>query len=412
MTRLFAVALLVLFATGCATPQQNAAVECGASGAGIGYLACKLAGGSDKACAAAGGGNAVGVAPCYSIGREGRPEKDTDAGSSKGDHVVETVYYGTDRQVSGPASEPAFGTTRADHLTFGKVEVSIPRDHRMGVLESPSIWHFEFREDPAKHVMVVRTSTLDGAAFWAAMRHDILASSRESVLLFIHGFNVSFVDAARRTAQIAYDLGFDGAPVFFSWPSQGQLSPLAYAADEQAIIDAQPHLEQFLRDILSQSGAGNVYLIAHSMGNRGLAHVLVSLAAKNPDAVGRIKAVILAAPDIGTTEFTEQIAPGLLRLGAPVTLYASSRDNALAASEQWHNGARLGESGVHLVVLDGIETIDASDAGDDLLGHSYYGGRTALSDMFYLIRDGLPASRRCCLRTSSLQGRPYWVFMK
>jgi esterase/lipase superfamily enzyme len=322
------------------------------------------------------------------------------------------VYYGTDRQVTGQEPEPTFGTTRSDHLTFGEVEISIPRDHRMGVLESPSIWRFEFREDPAKHVMVVHTSTLDGAAFWAAMRHDILASSRKSVLLFIHGFNVSFVDAARRTAQMAYDLGFDGAPVFFSWPSQGKLSPLAYAADEQAIIDAQPHLEQFLRNILSQSGAGNVYLIAHSMGNRGLAHVLASLAANNPDAVRRIKAVILAAPDIGTTEFTKQIAPGLLQLGAPVTLYASSRDNALAASEQWHNGARLGESGVHLVVLDGIETIDASDAGDDLLGHSYYGGRTALSDMFYLIRDGLPASRRCCLHASSLQGRPYWVFMK
>ncbi|WP_429550866.1 alpha/beta hydrolase [Paraburkholderia sp. MM5477-R1] len=45
--------------------------------------------------------------------------------------------------------------------------------------------------------------------------------------LFIRGFKVGFVDAARRTAQMAYDLGFDGAPVFFSWPSQGQFSPLA-----------------------------------------------------------------------------------------------------------------------------------------------------------------------------------------
>lgn len=76
------------------------------------------------------------------------------------------------------------------------------------------------------------------------------------------------------------------------------------------------------------------------------------------------------------------------------------------------SGARLGEAGVHLVVLEDIETIDASAAGDDLLGHSYYGARTALSDMFYLIRDGLPASRRCCLRASSLHGESYWVFRK
>ena len=34
-----------------------------------------------------------------------------------------------------------------------------------------------------------------------------------------HG--VTFKDAARRTAQMAYDLGFPGAPVFYSWPSAG-----------------------------------------------------------------------------------------------------------------------------------------------------------------------------------------------
>lgn len=332
--------------------------------------------------------------------------------SARGAYLVQKVYFGTDRQPLGAAANVTFGVKRADHLTYGEVDVSIPRDHRRGALESPSVWLLQFHEDPEKHITVLRTATLAGDAFWSSVRRDIEASSSRSLLLFIHGFDVGFADAARRTAQMAYDLGFGGAPVFFSWPSQGRLSPLAYAADEQAIIDAQPHLEQFLREILTQSGAGNVYLVAHSMGNRALTHVLASLAAGNPDAVRRIREVILAAPDIGTTEFTEQIAPALLRLGAPVTLYASSRDNALAASEQWHNGARLGESGPHLVVLDGIETIDATDAGDDLLGHSYVGERTVLDDMFYLISADMRAGRRCCLRASSLQGHQYWVFMK
>ena len=35
--------------------------------------------------------------------------------------------------------------------------------------------------------------------------------------MFVHGFNVSFADAARRTAQIAYDLAF-GGPGALSWP--------------------------------------------------------------------------------------------------------------------------------------------------------------------------------------------------
>ena len=39
----------------------------------------------------------------------------------------------------------AFGTKRSI-LKYGIVEVSIPHDHRVGEIESPSIWKFEFSE--------------------------------------------------------------------------------------------------------------------------------------------------------------------------------------------------------------------------------------------------------------------------
>jgi esterase/lipase superfamily enzyme len=48
-------------------------------------------------------------------------------------------------------------------------------------------------------------------------------SGKKSAFIFVHGYNVTFEDAARRTAQMSYDLSFDGAPVFYSWPSQGSL---------------------------------------------------------------------------------------------------------------------------------------------------------------------------------------------
>jgi esterase/lipase superfamily enzyme len=41
---------------------------------------------------------------------------------------------------------------------------------------------------------------------------------------YMNGYNVTFADAARRTAQIAYDLRFEGDPAFFSWPSQGDMA--------------------------------------------------------------------------------------------------------------------------------------------------------------------------------------------
>ena len=47
-------------------------------------------------------------------------------------------------------------------------------------------------------------------------------------MVFIHGFNVPFEDAIYRTAQLAHDLDFDGAPILYSWPSRGTM--LGYVA--------------------------------------------------------------------------------------------------------------------------------------------------------------------------------------
>ena len=54
--------------SGSSSKAPTAALECGVAGAGAGYLICKLAGGSDKACAAAAaGGAAVGGSACYGM---------------------------------------------------------------------------------------------------------------------------------------------------------------------------------------------------------------------------------------------------------------------------------------------------------------------------------------------------------
>jgi esterase/lipase superfamily enzyme len=52
-------------------------------------------------------------------------------------------------------------------------------------------------------------------------------------LIFVHGYNVSFQEAALRAAQIGFDLSVKGAMAFFSWPSQGATAH--YSADEATI---------------------------------------------------------------------------------------------------------------------------------------------------------------------------------
>lgn len=332
-------------------------------------------------------------------------------GGEEEDYAVVRVLYATDRNhVADAKPAEAFGGARAA-LSYGYCEVSIPREHRLGELEAPSIWRLEFREDPARHVVLLSAVVLPKDDFFRALAARIAASEGGSAFLFVHGYNVSFAEAARRTAQISYDLAFDGAPVFYSWPSQGKTQ--AYTVDEQNIEWSQANLRGFLEDFFTRSQAQNVYLIAHSMGNRALTRAVAALMHDQPALRARLKEVILTAPDIDAAVFSRDIAPALAAAGRPITLYASSQDLALRASKQVHGYPRAGDAGPGLIVVPGIETIDASQVDTSLLGHSYFAeASSVLSDIYYLIRDGERADRRFGLRRVEGTAGAHWEFKR
>lgn len=327
-------------------------------------------------------------------------------------HVVE-VYFATDRKATG-SEKPAkrYGSGRGDgSLEYGVCEVSIPEDHRIGALEGPSWRRFELRADPEKHVVLLDVTSAPKDRFFAELSASLRRSPRNQILLFLHGFNVSFEDAARRTAQMAYDLELEGAPVFYSWPSKGALA--AYAQDEATVEWTVPHLRGFLEDLASRSGAEAIHLIAHSMGNRALTRALEQLAAVMADRdAPRFTEVVLTAPDIDAGVFL-QTAAVFRRAAGRVTLYASEKDKALLASHKFHGYPRAGDGGANIVVLPGVvDTIDASAVDTNLIGHFYYGdNRSVLSDVFYLLRDGKPASERFGLKPRSCAAGAYWAFV-
>lgn len=326
---------------------------------------------------------------------------------------VVKVFFATDRSRSKRISpNEMFGSGRAG-LTYGSCLVSIPRDHRMGALEAPSILKGEFRPDPAKHVMLRHVEIKKKEEFYADIAMRVRASSGKKAFIFVHGYNVKFDEAAKRTAQIAYDLGFDGAPIFYSWPSRGVPRPLAYTADEQNIEWSQANLKRFLEEFFIRSDAQNVHLIAHSMGNRALTRAISTVLRSNPSVKERLKEIILTATDIDAEVFRRDIAPVLAASGRPVTLYASSNDLALVMSKKVHGYPRAGDSGAGLVIAAGIETIDASNTDTSFLGHSYYAERRSiLADMFYVITEGRRADNRFGLQKINTGAGPYWVFRK
>ena len=189
------------------------------------------------------------------------------------------VFYATDRRATGH-TEPAnfYGSDREPNetLSLGTCEVSIPRDHRPGELEAPSIWRLEFHEDPEKHVVLLGVHPEAQSQFYSDLASTVAASPNKEAFVFIHGYKTTFEDAARRTGQLAYDLNFHGAPIFYSWPSKGDLD--GYSADEGSVMWSTPHLMAFLQQVAVQSNVKTVHLIAHSMGNRALTQALANLA--------------------------------------------------------------------------------------------------------------------------------------
>jgi esterase/lipase superfamily enzyme len=247
--------------------------------------------------------------------------------------------------------------------------------------------------------------------FFSQLRDRVTASSREEVFVFVHGYNVTFDQAARRTAQIAFDVKFQGAPIFFSWPSQGGL--LKYTVDETNVTWAVPHLKQFLLDVVQRSGARSVNLIAHSMGNRALTNAVRELKMELREESALFNQIILAAPDVDAEIFRRDLAPALVQSARRVTLYASSNDQALIASKKVHGYARAGDTGDGLVVVQGLDTIDVSTIATSLLGHSYYGSSNpVLLDICELIHDARPAAQRRWLVPRPHGNLTYWVLEK
>lgn len=297
-------------------------------------------------------------------------------------------------------------------IELGRCEVTLPPDHRVGKLEAPSILKLEFRELPEKHVVLHSITCLEDEAFYSELRSCVEGSQLRQALVFVHGYNVSFDSAVKRTAQIAFDLKFSGAPVCYSWPSWSGLAD--YTRDENEAEWTVIHLESFLEQLVARSGAETVHLIAHSMGNRALLQALERLALQRAGQGPMFGQIVLAAPDVDASAFRQRYAPTATAMARQVTLYASSADKALLASTQVHGYTRAGLSGEFLVAVPGLDTIDVSPIDTSLIGHSYYGDNPLLiKDLQALVELGAPASGRQWLQQILQPPVPaWWVFRR
>lgn len=190
--------------------------------------------------------------------------------------------FATDRAKGNPAAPNEYFLGRqAD--TLGECVVSIPPGHKSGKVERPwSIFGHEFEEKLNDHVVLTAVRESLRAHFFEGLRtrmHEAAARlgplDARDVLVFVHGYNTTFAEAAWRTAQLSHDLRFPGVALLYSWSSAGDTK--AYLADGENARLSAPHLRQLLVDLASVPDTRYVHVVAHSMGNRVVTEALMRL---------------------------------------------------------------------------------------------------------------------------------------
>ncbi|QND55831.1 alpha/beta hydrolase [Mesorhizobium huakuii] len=253
---------------------------------------------------------------------------------------VYEILYATNREISAGS----FTCELSETLRFGCCRISVPESHKYGSLGSPVymrvVQQLRTGSDDSLRIIEQENWPLSaGPAKFVDSVRKFLIETSDQILVYIHGFNVSFDGAVLRAAQIGFDLKVPGVMAAFCWASKG--SAVAYPADEDTIKLSAQHLADFLSLLHANFPDRTINIMAHSMGNRALMDVLQN-ANQYPGLSGaKFGQIFLAAPDIDSRAF-RKAATAYSQLSARTTLYVCAADRALETSGIEHDNIRTG----------------------------------------------------------------------
>lgn len=336
------------------------------------------------------------------------------------------VYYATTRafsdQVGGYSGDASNG------ISFGRVTMQVPAEAvlRQGEKRADALGQLDQSRAELSAADVfksIRQRSLSEDQFAESIKASMARTAlfKKQALVFVHGFNVDFDEAAQRTSQIAFDLEFDGALIAFSWPSLGNGDPVSYGLDRSRADDSVDRFVAFLDQASAQLPDVTFHILAHSMGNRILARALSKIAAR-PESSARPKLgeVILAHAD-ADPEWCVELGKAR-HIVRGITNYVNQDDWALLASK----ALRIGKERCGRLprVYDGIETIDTTGMGGKaswktlLFGQENHHGVFANDPLLFgeitrLIASGQrpPHERTAELaKREDDEGRLYWAY--
>ncbi len=229
-----------------------------------------------------------------------------------------------------------------------------------------------------------------------ALLNELLKVMQKSkdVLIFIHGYNVSWESAVGSALALQETLNNgDGnqetVVVLYTWPSNGSAMPfLAYRSDRadarasgasigRGILKLRDFLMKLHRSQSADCGQ-DLHLLCHSMGNYVLQNALKTIDQYTPGtALPRIfEHIFLCAADVDDNVLERGNPMARLHeLTRNVTVYFNRGDAALHVSDYTKgNPDRLGTAGsAHpSAVHSKIHQVDCSPIVSGFVEHSYY----------------------------------------
>jgi len=341
-----------------------------------------------------------------------------------------TLYYGTNRghlgsqRFSPTGYGPKFSGDGAENLRFGKVTMQVDQRtvqgclnrkvSRLGAGDGESLATYLAQRpmtitaypeslDPTRPDDLQPAKILGSAALFADLKTSMDGGA--DVLVYIHGYNVSWVEAVAGALALQSMLNRQGRQdvvvVLFTWPSDGQMLPFtSYRSDRTdakasgyAVGRAFLKFRDFLNDLRGRVLQGqakpcsqNVHLLCHSMGNYVLQNAIERVAEFCPGTMPRIFThAFLCAADVDDNVLEPEQPLGRLdEICGSIEVYTNGGDLALKGSDYTKGNAdRLGTAGPArpTQVHTKIQHIDCSDLVGGILEHSYYLGGKANMDI-------------------------------
>ncbi|PYL62333.1 MAG: hypothetical protein DMF24_04490 [Verrucomicrobia bacterium] len=320
----------------------------------------------------------------------------------------ETIGYVTDRK-AGPAlnGNVSYLGEYSGQPSYGLITVQVPQHYPAG--------------SPLDSTAIRKVEPIPYPAFLKFLQDQ----AAKPLVIWIHGYRLSFLGSTAYCAQIARDLNIDANVVTFDWASNE--SVLGYTQDVLQLPESTKHLVELLKTINNEVKPQKIAIVAHSLGCRLVCLALQQLRADPEAANLKLDQVVFLAPNVDREEFDRNFKSELEALVNRLTIYVASDDNVLLLGKLLYNVDSIGlpEQFSADTNLDEIQTflyyekqlpgkidlVDVSFSKKDFLRkHRLFLERPVMEDLFWLIHDGYPAAQRHLLKYKGTKNpTDYWV---